>query len=48
MQDPALRQKLTTIGFDPISGSQRQADAYFRAEVEKWGRMVTTLRLSID
>jgi tripartite-type tricarboxylate transporter receptor subunit TctC len=48
MKDPALRQKLTAIGFDPIEGSQAQAEAYFKAEVEKWGKMVKTLGLSIN
>ena len=43
MKDPALRQKLTAIGFDPIEGSQEQADTYFKAEVAKWGKMVKTL-----
>ena len=47
MKDPALRQKLTSIGFDPIEGSQSQAETYFNAEVAQWGRMVTTLGLSI-
>jgi tripartite-type tricarboxylate transporter receptor subunit TctC len=47
MTDPALRQKLTSIGFDPIEGSQAQAESYFKAEVEKWGKMVKTLGLSI-
>ena len=47
MTDPALRQKLSSIGFDPIEGSQAQAETYFKAEVEKWGKMVTTLGLSI-
>lgn len=47
MQDPALRQKLISIGFDPIEGSQAQAASYFKAEVEKWGKMVKTLGLSI-
>ncbi len=47
MKDPALRQKLTSIGFDPIEGSQPQAEATFKAEVEKWGKMVKTLGLSI-
>jgi tripartite-type tricarboxylate transporter receptor subunit TctC len=47
MQDPALRQKLTSIGFDPIEGSQAQAASYFKAEVEKWGKMVNMLGLSI-
>jgi tripartite-type tricarboxylate transporter receptor subunit TctC len=47
MKDPALRQKLTSIGFDPIEGSQAQAESYFKAEVEKWGKMVKTLGLEI-
>src|SRR5450759_2958657 len=48
MNDPALRQKLTSIGFDPIEGSQAQAETYVKAEVEKWGKMVKTLGLSIN
>ena len=47
MKDAALRQKLTSIGFDPIEGSQQQADTFFKAEVAKWGKMVKTLNLSI-
>jgi len=48
MKDPALQQKLTSIGFEPLSGTQTQAESMFRAEVAKWGRMVTTLGLSIN
>ncbi len=48
MKDPQLREKLTSIGFDPINGTQVQAESYFRAEVEKWGKMVKTLGLSIN
>ena len=47
MKDPALRQKLTSIGFDPLEGSQAQAESYFKAEVEKWSKMVKTLGLEI-
>ena len=47
MKDPQIRQKLTSIGFDPIAGTQAQAESYFRTEVEKWGKMVKTLNLSI-
>ena len=47
MKDKALRDKLTSIGFDPIEGSQAQADTFFKAEVAKWGKMVSTLNLSI-
>jgi tripartite-type tricarboxylate transporter receptor subunit TctC len=48
MKTPALRARLTAIGFDPIEGSQAQAESYFRAEVFKWGTMVRSLGLSID
>jgi tripartite-type tricarboxylate transporter receptor subunit TctC len=48
MKDPVLLQKLASIGFDPFNGTQAQADAYFRAEVAKWGTMVKTLGLSIE
>jgi tripartite-type tricarboxylate transporter receptor subunit TctC len=47
VKDPALRQKLTSIGFDLIEETQAQAETYFKAEVEKWGKMVKTLGLSI-
>lgn len=42
-----VQQKLTAIGFDPIVASQAQADAMFKDEVEKWGRMVKALNLSV-
>jgi tripartite-type tricarboxylate transporter receptor subunit TctC len=48
MTDPALRDRLTAIGFDPIEGSQAQAESYFRSEVQNWGKMVKTLGLSIN
>ena len=35
------------MGFDPITGTQAQADAMFAAEVKKWGDMVKALGLSI-
>jgi tripartite-type tricarboxylate transporter receptor subunit TctC len=47
VKDPELRKKLTSIGFVPIEGSQPQAEAYFKAEVAQWGKMVKTLGLSI-
>ena len=48
MKDPALVEKLTSIGFDPLQNSQAQAESYFRAEVANWGKMVKTLGLSIN
>ena len=48
MKDPALQQKLTAIGFEPLSGSQTQAEAMFTAEIAKWGTMVKALDLSLN
>jgi len=43
----AVQKRLVDIGFDPIVGSQAEADAMFDAEVAKWGKMVKALGLSI-
>jgi tripartite-type tricarboxylate transporter receptor subunit TctC len=42
-----IQEKLTKIGFDPIFGTPTQADAMFKAEVEKWGTMVKAVGLTI-
>ncbi len=47
VKSPAVQTKLVAMGFDPIAGSQAQADAMFAAEVKKWGDMVKALGLSI-
>jgi tripartite-type tricarboxylate transporter receptor subunit TctC len=47
VQTPEVRKKLTDMGFDPMSGSQADADALFTAEVAKWGKMVKALGLEI-
>jgi len=43
-----VQTKLTAFGFDPMTGSQAEADATFRDEVSKWGKMVKALNLSIN
>jgi tripartite-type tricarboxylate transporter receptor subunit TctC len=47
IQTPAVQKRLIDIGFDPIVGTQPQAEAMFNAEVDKWGKMVKALGLSI-
>src|SRR5580700_11388298 len=47
VKSPAVEKKLADMGFDPLAGSQAQADAMFSAEVTKWGNMVKALGLSI-
>jgi tripartite-type tricarboxylate transporter receptor subunit TctC len=43
-----VRAKLIAFGFDPIAGSQAEADTMFHSEIEKWGKMVQALNLSIN
>jgi tripartite-type tricarboxylate transporter receptor subunit TctC len=43
-----VQQRLTSIGFDPLTLSQAESDAMFKSEVAKWGHMVKTLGLSVD
>lgn len=48
IQSPAVREKLTSIGFDPMTGTPDEAEALFKAEVDKWGKMVKALDLKIN
>jgi tripartite-type tricarboxylate transporter receptor subunit TctC len=47
VQTPDVQKKLGDLGFDPITGSPERAEAMFHAEVDKWGKMVKALDLSI-
>jgi tripartite-type tricarboxylate transporter receptor subunit TctC len=43
-----VQQRLTCIGFDPLTLSQAESEAMFKSEVAKWGHMVKTLGLSVE
>jgi tripartite-type tricarboxylate transporter receptor subunit TctC len=47
VKTPDIQKKLDDMGFEPISGTQAQADAMMAAEVKKWSDMVKALGLSI-
>ncbi len=47
VKSPDVARKLTDMGFDPITGPPADASALFNGEVDKWGKMVTALGLSI-
>jgi tripartite-type tricarboxylate transporter receptor subunit TctC len=47
IKTPAVQKKLIDLGFDPIVSSQPEAEALFNAEIDKWGKMVKTLGLSV-
>lgn len=47
LKTPAVSSKLIGLGFEPIVDSQPQSDAMFNAEIDKWGKMVKALGLSV-
>ena len=44
---PDIQTRLISLGFDPIAGSQVEADKMFNDEIRKWGDMVKALNLSV-
>lgn len=48
VKEPEVNARLKQLGFDPINGSQAEADTFFKSEVANWGKMVGTLGLSIE
>jgi tripartite-type tricarboxylate transporter receptor subunit TctC len=47
LTSPDIQARLASLGFDPIAGSQAEADRMFNDEIRKWGDMVKALNLSI-
>jgi tripartite-type tricarboxylate transporter receptor subunit TctC len=48
VKEADMQQRLASLGFDPVTGTQSQAQAMFKSEVEKWSTMVATLDLTVN
>jgi len=48
LKEPEARQKLATIGFDPIIKTTAEASDYFSSEVANWGKMTRAIGFSAD
>jgi tripartite-type tricarboxylate transporter receptor subunit TctC len=48
LKEPDVQQRLTALGVVSTSTPQPQADAYFRAETEKWSKMVNSIGLATN
>ena len=48
VKEPNMQQRLASLGFDSVTGTQDEAQAMFKSEVAKWGKMVTALGLTIN
>ena len=46
--EPAVRDRLVAIGFDPMNAGLPEAEAYMKAEVDQWRARVRALNLSVE
>jgi tripartite-type tricarboxylate transporter receptor subunit TctC len=46
--NPGISKRLQDSGFVPIGNTPEEFSAYFRAEIETWGKIVRELKLSAD
>jgi tripartite-type tricarboxylate transporter receptor subunit TctC len=48
VKDPTVSEKLLQLGAEPISTTPEAFDAFFRAEVAKWGQVVRSAKIQMD
>jgi len=46
--EPEVRQRLTTLGFDPVANTPDEFAARIKLEIEKWGKVVHDAKLRIE
>jgi len=45
---PEVKERLTTLGFDPVANSPDEFAARIRLEIDKWGKVVRDAKLRIE
>ena len=48
LQQPVVRERIAAAGADPLGGTEAQFDAYFRAEVAKWHKVIQSAGIRPD
>jgi tripartite-type tricarboxylate transporter receptor subunit TctC len=48
LNEPAVRQRLETLGAIPIAGSVEESRAFFAAETEKWTRVINAAGIRLN
>lgn len=48
LADPAIRQRLTTLGIDPIGGTPRDFAAFLESETKRWSGLIRDLGLKAE
>ena len=48
MREPDLKQRLASLGADPLTSSPEQFSAYLRSEIDKWAKVVKASGMKLD
>jgi tripartite-type tricarboxylate transporter receptor subunit TctC len=48
LKDPTVREQLLALGSDPIGSSPAEFGRFYRAEVEKWGKVVHAAGVKLE
>jgi tripartite-type tricarboxylate transporter receptor subunit TctC len=48
MAQPDVRDRLTTIGFEPGTGTSQEFAAFLKAESDQWKKVVTDAQIRIN
>jgi tripartite-type tricarboxylate transporter receptor subunit TctC len=48
LHDPDVQKRLADLSAEPVGGSPRAADNYFRQEVERWKNVITSAHVTLD
>ena len=46
--DPAIQKRLVELGYDSMQVSPPEAEKFFRDEMDKWGKMVRTVGITVE
>ena len=45
---PDVKERLATLGFQPVANTPEDYAAYIRTEIPKWGKIIKTASIRID
>jgi len=48
MADPAVKQHLAELGFEPVANTPAEFTALIRQEVEKWGKVIRAANIKVE
>ena len=48
MQQPDLKQRLASLGADPLTSTPEEFSTYLRSEIDKWAKVVKASGMKVD